>query len=64
MYFDDLLLILYLAWLKLLGTASPPSGVALVVLSMDATALWKASSTRGDLWVNVWGGGGQFMHPK
>ena len=25
---------------------------------MDATSLWKASSTCADVWVNVWGGGG------
>ena len=36
----------------------PPSGVAIVVISVDATSLWKASSTRADVWVNVWGGGG------
>ena len=36
----------------------PPSGVAIVVISLDATSLWKASSTRADVWVNVWGGGG------
>ena len=35
----------------------PPSGVAIVVISVDATSLWKASSTRADVWVNVWGGG-------
>ena len=39
----------------------PPSGVAIVVISVDATSLWKASSTRADVWVNVWGGGGQSM---
>ena len=33
----------------------PPNGVAIVVLSVDATSLWKASSTRADVWVNVWG---------
>ena len=32
------------------------SGVAIVVISSDATSLWKASSTRADVWVNVWGG--------
>ena len=36
----------------------PPSGIALVVISVDATSLWKASSTRADVWVYVWGGGG------
>ena len=36
----------------------PPSGVAIVVISVDVTSLWKASSTRGDVWINVWGGGG------
>ena len=35
----------------------PPSGVAIVVISVDATSLWKPSSTRADVWVNVWGGG-------
>ena len=39
----------------------PPSGVAIVAISVDATSLWKASSTRADVWVNVWGGGGQSM---
>ena len=34
----------------------PPSGVAIIVISVDATSLWKASSTRADVWVNVWGG--------
>ena len=34
----------------------PPSGVAIVVIAVDATSLWKASSTRADVWVNVWGG--------
>ena len=34
----------------------PPSGVAIVVISVHATSLWKASSTRADVWVNVWGG--------
>ena len=38
----------------------PPSGVAIVVLSVDATSLWKASSTRADVWVNVWGGGAKY----
>ena len=37
----------------------PPSGVAIVVISVDATSLWKASSTRADVWVNVGGGGGK-----
>ena len=41
----------------------PPSGVVIVVISVDATSLLKASSTRADVWaadawVNVWGGGG------
>ena len=36
----------------------PPSGVVIVVNSADATSSWKASSTRADVWVNVWGGGG------
>ena len=35
----------------------PPNGVAIVVISVDAPSLWKASSTRADVWVNVWGGG-------
>ena len=35
----------------------PPSGVAILVYSVDATSLWKASSTRADVWVNIWGGG-------
>ena len=35
-----------------------PSGVAIVVISVDATSLWKASKTRADVWVNIWGGGG------
>ena len=34
----------------------PPSGVAIVVISVEATSLWKASSTRADVGVNVWGG--------
>ena len=34
----------------------PPSGVAIVVILVDATSLWKASSTNADVWVNVWGG--------
>ena len=34
----------------------PPSGAAIVVISVEATSLWKASSTRADVWVNVWGG--------
>ena len=38
----------------------PPSGVAIVVISSDATSLWKASSTRADVWVNVWGGGAKY----
>ena len=42
-------------WPELLGNP-PPSGVAIVVISVDATFLWKASSTRADVWVNVWGG--------
>ena len=42
---------------RLLGK-SPPSGVDIVVISVDVTSLWKASSTRADVWVNVWGGGG------
>ena len=37
----------------------PPSGVAIVVISVDVTSLWKASSNRADVWDNVWGGGGQ-----
>ena len=35
---------------------TPPSGVAIVVISVDATSLWNASSTLADVWVNVWGG--------
>ena len=35
----------------------PPSGVAVGVISVDATSLWKASSTRADVCANVWGGG-------
>ena len=35
---------------------SPPSGVAIIVISVDATSLWKASSTLADVWVNLWGG--------
>ena len=35
---------------------TPPSGVAIVVILVDATSLGKASSTRADVWVNVWGG--------
>ena len=31
----------------------PPSGVAIVVISVDATSLWKASSTRADVWVRI-----------
>ena len=42
-------------WPELSGNP-PPSGVAIVVISVDATSLWKASSTRADVWVNVWGG--------
>ena len=42
----------------------PPSGVAIVVISVDVTSLWKASSTRADVWVNVWGGGGQSLHRR
>ena len=38
----------------------PPSGVAIVVISVDATSLWKASSTRADVWLNVWGGGAKY----
>ena len=42
---------------QVIGTPPPPpSGVAIVVISVDATSLWKASSTRADVWVNVWGG--------
>ena len=33
-----------------------PSGVAIVVIAVDVTSLWKASSTRADVWVNVWEG--------
>ena len=43
-------------WPELLGNP-PPSGVAIVVISVDATSLWKASSTRADVWVNYGGGG-------
>ena len=35
---------------------TPPSGVAIVVISVDATSFRKASSTRADVWVN----GGQW----
>ena len=35
----------------------PHSGVALVVIPVHATSLWKASATRADVWVNAWGGG-------
>ena len=52
------LCIMRYVWPELLGTPPPPSGVAIVVISVDATSLWKASSTRADVWVNVWGGGG------
>ena len=44
-------------WPELLGNP-PYSGVAIVIISVDATSLWKASSTCADVWVNVWGGGG------
>ena len=43
---------------RAIGTPPRQSGVALVVISMDATSLWKASSTHGDVWVDVWLGGG------
>ena len=39
---------------RVLGKPSLRS-VAIVVISVDATSLWKASSTRADVWVNVWG---------
>ena len=51
------LYIMRYVWPELLGNP-PPSGVAIVVISVDATSLWKASSTRADVWVTVWGGGG------
>ena len=38
----------------------PRSGVAIVVISVHATSLWKVSSTRADVWVNVWGGGAKY----
>ena len=46
-------------WPELLRTPPPPSGVAIDVISVDATSLWNASSTRAAVWVNVqgWGGG-------
>ena len=37
-----------------------PSGVAIVVIPVDVTSLWKASTTRADEWVNVWGGGARY----
>ena len=43
---------------RVVGKPSP-SGVAIVVISVDATSLWKASSTCADVWVNAWGGGGK-----
>ena len=57
------LCIMQYLWPELLGNPplSPHSGVAIVVISVDATSLWKASSTRADVWVSVWGGGGQSM---
>ena len=44
----------------------PPSGVAIVDISVDATSLWKASSTGADVWVTVLdgAGGGQSMHRR
>ena len=38
---------------RVIGNLPPPSGVAIVVISFDVTSLWKASSTRADVWVNV-----------
>ena len=35
----------------------PPSDVAIVVISLDATSLWKASPIRANVWVHVWGEG-------
>ena len=43
-------------WPEILGTP-PPSGVAIVAISVDASCLWKASSTRADVWVNLCGRG-------
>ena len=53
------LCIMQYLWPELLGTP-PPSGIAIVVISADATSLCKASSTRADVWVNVWGGGAKY----
>ena len=49
------LCIMQFLWPELSGNP-PPSGVAIVVISMDATAFWKASSTPAYVWVNVCGG--------
>ena len=46
-------------WPELLGNP-PPRGVAIVGISVDATSLWKASSTRADVWVYAWGGGAKY----
>ena len=43
---------------RVIGKPPPSSGVAIAVISVDAPSLWKASSTRADVRVNVWGGGG------
>ena len=45
-----------ISMVRLIGRP-PPSGVAIVVISVDATSLWKASSTHADVWVNVCRGG-------
>ena len=57
MYLCSQLCIMRYLWPELLGNP-PPSGVAVVVIAVDATSLRRASSTHVDVWVNVRGGGG------
>ena len=51
------LCIMQYLWPDLLGNPPLVALPLLYVISVDATSLWKASSTRADVWVNVWGGG-------
>lgn len=38
------------------GTDQTPTQPIQVIISVDATPFFKASATRGDVWVDCWGG--------
>ena len=49
---------------KATNTFGPPSGPVVVVIVADALPFWKASTTRGDVFANIWANPGAYRQPK